>query len=770
MIALPYKIEGFEPMDTPPLVSVLPKRGKSEKPPYLEEAIFLDTETSNNYNEETGEGIGWIYQWAFHFAGKDCIGRCPDELLDELERAVKPSIDAAEGDAKCIVFVHNLSYDIQYLKDWLIARYPDFKILAVARHKFITFSCGPFEFRCTYKLSNRSLAKWGADLGIKHKKKSGLIDYHKRRYQDSELTYEDWLYMLYDIWALRDCVHKQLAIYGDDVSTVPLTSTAYIRRDARKNFRKDLKTNRPFFVRSRMTKEVYKALNGAMAGGITHGNRLFEDVTVECDEVYYKRPDALPRDEEILGIDHYDYRSEYPSEEAASDEIMGFPQSAFVPYYIYRGPENEQKDWIMLDGLSVHNCCLIELIVWDLEILPGISLPVASYSKFFEGRLPAGLGHCILDNGRILSMHGTEEQGARIFLTEWDLKWLRKQYRFEWTLKTVWIAPRGPIPKYLRDTIDENFLQKTVLKDRVKHLEDVEADEWEIINAKIDLMKKKNGLNGIYGMTATDPVRPEIELLPDGEWNVPIKDDEMIEKQLADYYRSYNNFMIYAFGVYTTALARNELLEAAEAIGWKYVLYVDTDSLFVLKNEWTAAKIEELNHWRNVRAEKIGAYVVKENGEKVYYDVLEKEKEHITSFRYIHAKAYAYITDGGTKKEKLHCTIAGISEYSPDYVPKKKIREIKKGDRTYTIWTRQKGISRVQELGSIDELHHNKKFKATGGTRCVYIEGAPRTEMVEGHEVKCSAAAIILEVEKTLSGPIAKDEIWTQWSIFEEFK
>ena len=752
MTDLPFTIEGFNPMRAAPIVSALPNRSK-KKAPYLEEAIYLDTETSNNFDEETCTGFGWIYQWAFHFAGYDCIGRCPDELIHDLEAAVMPSIRAA-GAAVCIVYVHNLSYDIQYLKDWLIAIYPDFKILAVAAHKFITFSCGPFEFRCSYKLSNRGLAKWGADLGIEHQKKSGLIDYHKRRYQDQPLTYEDWLYMLYDIWALRDCVKKQLNIYADDLAHVPLTSTGYVRRDARNRYRQDLKANRKFFLNSRMDVDVYKALSGAMAGGISHGNRLFEDVTVTCDEIYYKDPHALPRDETIDGIDHYDYRSEYPSEEAASDEIYGYPQDKFALWYKYRGAGHPIATWEMIDRLSIDNCVLVEVLISDMEIKPGISLPYAQYYKFFEGRCP-DFGHTILDNGRILKMEGT----ARIYGTEWDLKWYRKQYNFKYLIKTIWISPRGPIPTYLRDTIDEFFLKKTVLKDRVKHLEDIGAAEWEIINAKIDLMKSKNGLNGIYGMCATDPVRPEITMDVNGEWTIPLKDDALIEEKLSDYYKSFNNFMIYAYGVYTTALARNELMEAAEAIGWKYILYCDTDSLFVIRNAWTAAKIEELNRWRNIRAEKIGAYVVKEDGTKVYYDVLEKEKENITSFRYIHAKAYAYITDGGSAKEKLHCVIAGVSEYSPDYVP---------ADPEHGI--EQQGISRVQELGSIDELHHGKTFTATGGTRCVYIEGSPRTEIVEGHEIKCSSAAIILEVKKTLSGPIAKDEIWIQWGVFEEFK
>ena len=754
MITLPYKIKGYRPMIQPPVVPVLKRKGKSERPPYLEKAILLDTETSNNYDPKNGTGVGWIYQYAFRFAGFDCCGRRPSELVDDLLRAVRPSIDAAGGDAVCLVLIHNLSYDIQYLKQFLISKFPDFKILAVAPHKFITFTCGPFEFRCTYKLSNRGLAKWGKDLGIRHRKRVGTIDYKKRRYQDSELTKNDWLYMLYDVWSLEDCVDKQLSIYGDDLNSLPLTSTGYIRRDARKNYKKNIKRNRRFFARSKMNYEIYHALTKAMSGGLVHGNRLFEDVIVETDEVY-KGP---PRSEPILGIGHVDYRSEYPSEIAASDDVYGFPQDMFCKFWQWK-PGLELKTFEAVDRLSRDHCVIIEVAFHNLEIKPGVTFPYAQSYKFLEGGIrdkddPFHIE--IEDNGRILKATGS----ACVFLTEWDLKWIRKQYTFDrYMIRTIWKSPRGPIPEYLRETVDENFIKKTLLKEHLKALKKNGAPESEIMEAEIDLMKSKNGLNGIYGMCATDPVRIDLVMDENGEWTAAEKNKEYIEAKLEEYYESWNNFMVYAVGVYVTALARNELLEAIEAIGYKYALYCDTDSIFFIENEWTMSKLEEINAWRRKRAEKIGAYVTLPDGEKFFYDVLERENEHITSFKFIHAKAYGYITDGGTEKEKLHCTIAGVSEYSPDYVPADPEKKKK-----------QKGITRVQELGSLERLRHGTQFVKCGGTRCVYLEGYPRFETIDGHKTELAASAIICDVTKTLSGPIAKDEVWYIWEKMEDFR
>lgn len=763
---LPFKIEGFKPVtaaDSLPVVSALPSKKKNGRT-YLEEAVYLDTETSKLITERTvkkrkiQEAVGWIYQWAFRFAGRDWIGRRPQELVNDLMAAVAPSLKAAGSACKAIIYVHNLSYDIQYLKGWLFESFgtEDYSILAVGPHKFITFTIGPLEFRCSWKLSNKSLAKWGKDLGIKMRKKSGLIDYQKIRYQDDDLTFDDWLYMLYDVWALEECVKKQMAIYGDDLNHIPLTSTGYVRRDARHYYRKNLRKNKKEFDRSEMSVDVYKALDCAKAGGISHGNRIFEDFRVDADEVY-KGP---PREEKILGIGHVDYRSDYPSQMRASDSMYGFPVDKFAHIYKYHAGATEFT-WNRLDQMTQKNCVLVELFLKNVKIKAGVTMPYLMHYKCFEGRCSdfgepywdeehnrMYPGRDVEDNGRVLEFTGA----CQIVCTEWDIKWIRKQYDFKFKITNVWSAPRGACPQYLQQTVDDYFIKKTVLKDRVKMLEYTDAPEWDIIDAKIDLMKSKNGLNGIFGMAMTDPVRLNMFMNPEsGEWDSEVKDDDTIKKKLREFYDSWNSFMIYAVGVYVTALARNELMEAIEAIGYKYFLYADTDSIFFILTEETMKRLDKINEWRKVRAEAIGAYVTLEDGRRVQYDVLEYEQEHITSFKFIHAKAYAYITDGGTEKEKLHCTIAGVSEYSADYDPHE-----------------HKGMSRVQELGSIDNLKNGKTFEKTGGTTCSYVEMKPTILEINGHVTQVASAAIITETTKQLKGPIAKDEVWYIWSNTEE--
>ena len=63
----------IERMEKPRRPAVLP--GTKKRCPILAEAVYLDTETSHNYNPDTGEGHTWIYQWAFRWCRQTCIGR-----------------------------------------------------------------------------------------------------------------------------------------------------------------------------------------------------------------------------------------------------------------------------------------------------------------------------------------------------------------------------------------------------------------------------------------------------------------------------------------------------------------------------------------------------------------------------------------------------------------------------------------------------------------------------------------------------------------------
>ena len=109
------------------------KGSKSNKIEICERWISLDTETSWNHDEENP--ISWIYQWAFKFGDYIATGRTPQEFILELKK-IYNEYELNEN-RKIIIFVHNLSYDIQYLKNYLIEAFGEYKILAISAHHFI---------------------------------------------------------------------------------------------------------------------------------------------------------------------------------------------------------------------------------------------------------------------------------------------------------------------------------------------------------------------------------------------------------------------------------------------------------------------------------------------------------------------------------------------------------------------------------------------------------------------------------------------------------
>lgn len=687
---------------TPLRCTVLPARSKKAFP-ILSEAIYLDTETSHNFNEDDGTGTGWVYQWAFRFCREFAFGRKPTELFEALRKIETVNKLAADG-VHCIIYIHNASYDLSYLKDWFFRYYDTstFKMLATSNHHYITFEIGPWIVRCSYKLSNRSLAKWGKDLGIKDRKRTGLIDYNVRRYQDTKLTKRDWVYMFYDVIALEECVLEEMRIEHDNLNSIPLTSTGYVRRDTRKQAAAD-KKNREEFKRTRLDRPTYANCRTSFAGGLTHGNRFFAGKTVRGV------------------IRHRDFRSDYPSQIRVSTRC---PRGKWNLLYEWR-PSLPEFTWERVDSLKGEYCLLITAIVEDLQLRPGVTLPYAQESKFAFAAREDYVAD-IVDNGRLIRTKGR----TTITMTEIDWDILRRQYDMKTTIVKVVYAIAGRYPQYLMDVTDQYYRGKYEYKQKVKKLRASGAPDELIRDAEASLAKSKARLNSIYGMCATDVVRISFTMNPaTAEWTHTELTASVIEDALDQYYSKRSSFAEYQHGIYVTALARAELMEYVELIGYKNFLYADTDSIFYISTPEIEERIEQRNKEKYDNAIALGAYI-EVDGKKITYDAFDLEDEAITAFRFLHAKAYAYETADG----ELHTTVAGVAHRDA------------------------KGFTREQELGSIDNLKNGMCFRRCGSTTVTYLEHAPHELEVDGHRIEAAAAAILLPTTKTLKDNMHKDE------------
>lgn len=665
---------------------------------YLKMYMCLDTETSNNHDETAP--VGWIYQWALRLEDTTVVGRKPSELMSVLEK-INAVVSKLEHKPKVLCFIHNASYDLEYLKYYLRDTFGQPKMLAIKQHKILTFTVGQIEFRCSYLLANRSLEKWGNDLNIVHKKKVGLIDYDKIRTQSEELTADDWAYMEYDVLSLQECIQKQMELYHDNTLTIPLTSTGYVRRQCRKHYKESVK-NRKAFLQTRLNEHVYKLLLSAFAGAITHGNLHYAGELLEGN------------------IRHRDYNSHYPTQQICK---KAFPIGAYH-FYGYDVELDELPDLLKANTLLV----VFQFENAVLKDVRNTAIPYIMSYKVREGRLSETL-EIKEDNGRVMGVQGR----AELVLTEIDLKWVLKQYDFgKIRLAEVYYSKRGYLPKFLRDTVFEAYKNKS----EFKHLKNVETDPVKKADYELSLMISKNMLNGIYGCTATRPLRPEVTFdYKLKEWHTREPSD--YKSALDKYYMSYTHFMRFQFGCYTTALARDELLNTVEIIGYNNLIYCDTDSAFYLSTPEVEARLEEQNRkWRE-EAEREGYFVECSFG-RSYFHSFDDEYEDIEQFKFLHAKCYGYKLRGS---EDFKLVIAGVTAYEDA--------------------TRQ--FSREQELGNLERLETGFTFERCGGTKAKYTDIEPTTMKYNGEMLEVSSACIITKTTKKLRSELETLEEFILW-------
>lgn len=662
---------------------------------YLSKYICLDTETS--WNHDIVKPESWIYQWAFTFAGGLYSGRTPEELCDKLEEIVKYYGLCKMRRIK--IFVHNLPYDFSYLLIFFHDRWGDpIDFLASSSRKpfMVEYSNG-LSFFCSYKLSNKSLLQWGKDLNVKHKKLEEAIDYQAIHNQSDFIPWINWEYQWHDVICLNECIQETLRYYPQyNIATLPLTSTGFVRNEVRDEFFLDFMNNNEEFRYTRLSLRGYMMISEQISGGLTHGNRHYSNMTVEAPAGCY--------------IKHRDKRSFYPCTQMIGEFGVG--------------PE----EWF--DCTSIEECIelskthdvYVRIILQDI-LLKGkqITLPYLQTTHCLR-KVSKGYEY-IEDNGRMIAYRGQCE----VVLNAEELKIIKQQYGFEYKIIEVMGFQLGELPKFMKSTIKRHFKLKSDLKNKVKELKAAGAPEEEIVEAEVALMKSKAVLNGIYGVSAQDIIKPVIELINDSYITKFIGYDE-IGELLNDYYKSKRNFMRYQWGARTTTLTRVSILwmkDFIESLGGTY-LYMDTDSLFYISNDEIEAAIEELNKKGFESCIDQGSFIFDSNNKAIVFDCFEDEDDDIKKFRFLHAKAYAV----EHSDQSLDCTIAGVSKY---------LKEDGKIVKSST------------ELGSIDNLDDDFTFTKFGGTRAIY---PPEGAVIHEYDGNITAGGCIIEsTTKTMSAP-----------------
>lgn len=502
---------------TPALFEVQKRKqgnqGTRKKVNYADIVTAFDIETSEIETPQGPQAFMYIWQWQI---GLDItiVGRTWDEFLQCVEKlkSVLPS------NTTLVVYVHNLSYEFQFLRN--VYNFKTEDVFALTSRKVLkcTMFEGLLEFRCSYIHSNMSLAVYTAKMGAYHSKKVGDLDYNVIRYPYTPLTPTEISYCVNDVRGLVEALIIEMEHDGDNLYTIPLTSTGYVRRDTKASVRQE---RRELAKQIAPNMEVYTMLREAFRGGNCHANRFYADKILE-------------------NVSSADRSSSYP------DVLCN------CKFPITRFEQEPKNDFEAVNTLMLKcgRALLFRVALYNVRLREwwwGCPYLAKDKCRRVEGGK--------IDNGRIL-----EAEYIETTVTDVDWRIILEEYDFDDVgIYDLYSARYGYLPRPIIQTNIKYYRLKTELKN---------VDGQELM-----YLKSKNKLNSIYGMMAQNPVKEDV-LFIDGAFVV---DSEADTEQLL---RESNKraFLAYQWGVWCTAWARYRLEEGIRLAGDAFV-YADTDSV-----------------------------------------------------------------------------------------------------------------------------------------------------------------------------------------------
>lgn len=576
-----------------PIARNYSKRKKADKTLFRNCMCAFDIETT--YLDDVEQSIMYIWQFAVMDLRNEniwyCFGRTWEQFTKLLDSFYHEGITV-------LVWVHNLSYEFQFMRHWLPFRKD--KIFALKSRKVVRADIDGAQFRCSYIQTNKSLDAFTRDMGVVHQKLSGVeFDYSKKRYPWTEMTTEELQYCCNDVVGLLEAMRVRMRMENDTLYSLPLTSTGYVRRLAKEAMRK---FNYNQLQAMMCDVDVYKLLRLEFRGGDTHANRYHVNKILE-------------------NVASYDRASSYP------DVMLNyrFPMSAFTPRMITDIDELEKK-------CQIRDCCFIAVFtitnLQQRDIYYGA--PYLSLDKAVE------ISGQVVDNGRVLSA----DKVVYVF-NDIDWKIVKSEYVGEVEISQVYIAKYGYLPQAFRDLVIDLFHKKTSLKN--------------VNGQELNYMRSKELINSLYGMCAQNPVKPDVIYMDEPDQAFTLEDIVDIGEKLEKYNKKA--FLLYAWGCWVTAWARLKLKEMINIVGDNFV-YCDTDSVkFLVRDDYNriVARIEEYNQGLKELSISNKGYADDKKGITHYLGVYEYEETY-KQFKTLGAKKYAYTRQDGTFK----ITIAGV--------------------------------------------------------------------------------------------------------------
>lgn len=604
--------------------------GRQKRPSYKAVVCAFDIETTAFRRYHQSVMYIWQLQIGFEIT---IIGRTWNEFLDCTEKIKK-----ALGEKRLVTYVHNLSYEFQFLSGiWYFS--PE-DVFCTEPRSILRADMGPYELRCSYRLSNMSLDEYTRQMKAAHRKLSGIkFDYSKKRYPWTRLTPDEMAYCINDVVGLVESVTQHMINEGDTLYSVPMTSTGFVRRDERKAMRTfNWNTMRrlipPF--------DVYLHLRRGFRGGNTHANRHF------TGQIVYD-------------VHSMDMASAYPAA-----MLLRFPMGRWYE----ADPSNYNLEYLKDLIVRRKKAVLMRVAFLDIRLQderwPVPYLPVDKCDHVIpytvEEMTAKGWRKfpMSIDNGRIMAASYLETT-----ITDIDLSIITEEYTWEkMEIQYLAFSTYGPLPAQIRETMLLYYDRKTSLKGI--------PEEAFLYDAS------KRKINALYGMMVQDAIQIRYLYKEGGDENgVPyVIDNSRTAEEIYNKATQYTT-LSYAWGVWITSYCRRRLEDGIRLIyeaGEKekketgrirtHFIYADTDSLKYTGN----VDFTELNRHIEEQSRKMNGTATDRKGKEHVLGCYEWE--YCTPmFLTWGAKKYCYMDPDAYRRQTVagtgdtwHITIAGVNK------------------------------------------------------------------------------------------------------------
>ena len=402
-----------------------------------------------------------MYIWMFSINDTVYYGRTFEELEIFLDKIFFYNED------KKIVYVHNLSFEFQFLKSYFKFN----NVVARKAHKVMKCLLDKYniEFRCSYYLSNVKLELLPKIFKLNVKKLVGNLDYSKIRNSKTILSDEELSYCENDCLVLYEYIKKELETY-EYLDKIPLTSTGKVRRELKNK----ISTNMSYKYKVRRSyndnPNIYNLLVSCFQGGYTHSNYYYTDTIIK-------------------DVSSFDFNSSYPYVLVA----YKYPMTGFKECFI----KNEKQ--------MISNFAYILIVKFK-------NISSKYFNNFISGSKCINVKKGKYDNGRLISAEEIE-----IVLTDVDFRFILKSHIYEsYEIIKSYYAIYDFLPKEYIEFILEKYVGKT----KLKNLEGYE----------VEYAKTKNSFNALYGMTVTNNIRDEVVFDGENWQELELSDNDIIKK------------------------------------------------------------------------------------------------------------------------------------------------------------------------------------------------------------------------------------------------